>query len=95
MKNIIKKRNCIFVLLFLCLLNIQNVLALENGLARTPSMGWNSWNHFGSNIDEMIIREIADAMVSSGMCDTLLNCGRPIMFQYLCMAVLYLGSWER
>ena len=20
---------------------------LENGLVRTPPMGWNSWNHFG------------------------------------------------
>lgn len=69
MDNIIfKKRICIFII-FLCLLNIQNTLALENGLARTPPMGWNSWNHFGGNINETIVREIADAMVSSGMRD--------------------------
>ena len=42
---------------------------LENGLARTPPMGWNSWNRFGCNINEMLIREIADAMVTSGMKD--------------------------
>jgi alpha-galactosidase len=41
--------------------------ALENGVARTPPMGWNSWNTFGCNINEALIRQMADAMVSSGM----------------------------
>jgi alpha-galactosidase len=36
-------------------------------LAPTPPMGWNSWNRFGCDIDEDLIRETADAMVSSGM----------------------------
>lgn len=36
-------------------------------LAATPQMGWNSWNHFGCDINEQIIREMADAMVASGM----------------------------
>jgi alpha-galactosidase len=36
-------------------------------LAPTPPMGWNSWNKFGCDIDEQLIRETADAMVSSGM----------------------------
>jgi len=30
-------------------------------------MGWNSWNHFGGAVDDKIVREIADAMVSNGM----------------------------
>jgi alpha-galactosidase len=30
-------------------------------------MGWNSWNKFGCNVSEQLIRETADAMVSSGM----------------------------
>lgn len=38
-------------------------------LALTPPMGWNSWNTFGCNVDEKLIREMADAMVSSGMKD--------------------------
>jgi alpha-galactosidase len=38
-------------------------------LARTPPMGWNSWNKFGCNVSEQLIRETADAMVSSGMKD--------------------------
>lgn len=36
-------------------------------LGKTPQMGWNSWNTFACNVDENMIREMADAMVSSGM----------------------------
>ncbi|MGI5175250.1 glycoside hydrolase family 27 protein [Dactylosporangium sp. CA-152071] len=43
--------------------------ALENGVARTPPMGWNSWNTFGCNINDALIRQMADAIVSSGMRD--------------------------
>jgi alpha-galactosidase len=38
-------------------------------LARTPQMGWNSWNTFGCKVDERMIRQMADAMVASGMKD--------------------------
>ena len=40
-----------------------------DGLALTPPMGWNSWNTFACNVDEALIREMADAVVSSGMKD--------------------------
>lgn len=40
-----------------------------NGLAKTPPMGWNSWNKFRTRIDDKTVREIADAMVASGMRD--------------------------
>ncbi|KAL0420298.1 UNVERIFIED_CONTAM: Alpha-galactosidase 1, partial [Sesamum latifolium] len=43
----------------------RNLLA--NGLASTPPMGWNSWNHFDCMIDEKIIKETADALVSTGL----------------------------
>jgi alpha-galactosidase len=43
--------------------------SVANGLAPTPPMGWNSWNRFGCRIDENLIKETADAMVSSGMRD--------------------------
>src|SRR6266702_3880750 len=39
----------------------------DNGLARTPPMGWNSWNKFASRIDDATVRSIADAMASNGM----------------------------
>ena len=40
-----------------------------NGLAKTPPMGWNSWNKFRTRIDDKTVREIAEALVSSGMRD--------------------------
>jgi len=46
-----------------------NFDAPADALALTPPMGWNSWNAFGPDIDEQKIRQIADAMVDSGMRD--------------------------
>ncbi|RFZ94477.1 glycoside hydrolase family 27 protein [Mucilaginibacter conchicola] len=41
-----------------------------NDLALTPPMGWNSWNKFACDgISEKAIRDVADAMVTSGMKD--------------------------
>ena len=39
-------------------------------LVKTPPMGWNSWNTFGKNINEQLIMETADAMVSTGLRDS-------------------------
>jgi len=41
--------------------------ALDNGLARTPPMGWNSWATYELKINEGLIRATADAMAGSGM----------------------------
>jgi alpha-galactosidase len=38
-------------------------------LALTPPMGWNSWNKFEKNVNAQVVKEIADAMVSTGMKD--------------------------
>jgi alpha-galactosidase len=44
--------------------------ALDNGLAKTPPMGWNSWNKFGcEGLNEKVVRETADSMVTNGMKD--------------------------
>src|SRR6266542_84330 len=56
-------------LLFITCLQAGEVRALDNGLAKTPPMGWNSWNKFGCNVSEELIKQIADAMVSNGMKD--------------------------
>ena len=37
--------------------------------AKTPPMGWSSWNTFHCGIDEKTVMEMANAMVSSGMKD--------------------------
>src|SRR5712692_2232203 len=39
----------------------------DNGLARTPPMGWNSWNKFAGRVDDATVRSIADAMAGNGM----------------------------
>jgi len=57
-------------LLFVLLLISFSVFAQKfEGLALTPPMGWNSWNKFGCDVSEKLIKEIADAMVESGMKD--------------------------
>jgi len=45
------------------------VSVLDNGLALTPPMGWNSWNIFQADINELKIKQTADALVDSGMRD--------------------------
>ncbi len=40
-----------------------------DNLARTPPMGWNSWNKFACNVSENLIKETADAIVATGMKD--------------------------
>jgi alpha-galactosidase len=42
-------------------------VALNNGLARTPPMGWNDWNAFGCNVNEQLVEQTADTIVNSGM----------------------------
>ena len=51
------------------LLSAAEAPAWDNGLALTPPMGWNSWNKFGCNVSEDMIKSMADGMVSSGMKD--------------------------
>lgn len=57
----------VFLLFFIavCLSGIP--LPQQPELARTPPMGWNSWNHFECKVSDAIIRAQADAMISSGM----------------------------
>src|SRR5579863_2352948 len=57
------------VLLFCLSLPAQQGNSPSQGLALTPPMGWNSWNKFGCNVSEEMIRNMADAVVKSGMKD--------------------------
>jgi len=45
----------------------QNISNVKVDLAPTPPMGWMTWNFFGTDINENIIHEVADAMVNNGM----------------------------
>lgn len=57
------KKLWLYSLLSICLLQGR----AQTKLAPTPPMAWMTWNYFGENINEQLIREIADAMHSSGM----------------------------
>ena len=60
------KKITLFIVLLLC----TAIYAQKfDGLAKTPPMGWNSWNRFRCDVNEKLIREAAQAMVSSGMKD--------------------------
>ena len=44
----------------------------QNGfdeLAKTPPMGWNSWNTFRLEINEDLVKEVADAFIEKGLKD--------------------------
>lgn len=60
----------IIIIKFLVCVTLLTVRAQSfDELAKTPPMGWNSWNKFGCEVSETLIKEMADAMVSSGMRD--------------------------
>jgi hypothetical protein len=47
----------------------HNVLSINNGIARTPPLGWMSWMYYTTDITEEIIKGVVDEMVSSGYRD--------------------------
>lgn len=58
--------------LFVLIMSLMALTAYTQkfeGLAPTPPMGWNTWNYFSCDVSESLIKEAADAMVSSGMKD--------------------------
>ena len=74
MENIIKNSKKKFMvkniwLLLLLFINCNVFAQKFEGLALTPPMGWNSWNTFQIKIDEQLVKDVADVMVSSGMKD--------------------------
>ncbi|KAJ3479182.1 hypothetical protein NLI96_g9236 [Meripilus lineatus] len=54
-------------LLLALVVPIVRVKAYDNGLAITPQMGWNTWNHFGCDISESTILNAAKAMIAKNL----------------------------
>lgn len=50
-------------LLLLCVA-VSTVHSIDNGLGRTPPMGWRSWNLYGPNVNQSVMQHIMDGMVS-------------------------------
>jgi len=59
------KKHFFLILLGLITLNVS--AQKFDQLAKTPPMGWNSWNKFACNVSEKLIKQMADEMVASGM----------------------------
>ena len=57
------------------------------GLAPTPPLGWNSWNHFGCNVSEETLKSAADQIVSSGM--------KAVGYQYVVVDDYWQGSRDQ
>lgn len=56
-------------------------------LAPTPPMGWMSWNQFGPDVSEQLIRESVDTMLATGM--------RRAGYEYICIDDLWQGGRDR
>jgi alpha-galactosidase len=70
MESLAKRTSCLALSLFFgFLFCVPSARALDNGLALTPPMGWNSWNRFACNVTEDLVKSAADALVASGMKD--------------------------
>jgi len=53
---------------FTCVLSIiPEARAIENGVARLPVLGYNTWNAYACNIDESLIIETATLMKTLGL----------------------------
>lgn len=63
------------------------VQGLDNGVARTPPMGWSTWNTFRFDVSSSLIIKSADAMISSGLRNAgyeyvLIDDGWPMCAEY-------------
>lgn len=59
-----------YKIVVIALLIITSVTAQKfKGIADTPPMGWNSWNTFRTDINEDLIKQIADNIVDLGLKD--------------------------
>ncbi|EGG17180.1 hypothetical protein DFA_08164 [Cavenderia fasciculata] len=58
----VQQQTIIFILI-----QLESCIALNNGVAPTPGMGWSTWNRYGCNINESVIIDNANAMIKSGL----------------------------
>ena len=54
---------------------VQTCCALENGLARTPPLGWRSWNAYGGGVTQEKMEAVMEALVDTSRGASLLSLG--------------------
>ena len=63
------------LLIALLLLGCPNrAAAMDNGLVRTPPLGWMSWMYYTTDVSEEIIKGVADELVEGGYKDAGAAC---------------------
>lgn len=78
----------IFIFLFLCRFCLPATFAQEQKmLAATPPMGWMSWNIYGKEINEALIKKNVDAMVAQGL--------SKVGFEYICIDDGWVGGRDK
>lgn len=50
-----------------------SVVAVNNGLARTPQMGWNNWNSLGCDVSEALLLDTSRKLIDLGLRDVGYN----------------------
>lgn len=48
-------------------LNLILVEGIDNGVGKTPPMGWNGWNLFQCNANETVVKQVADKIIELGL----------------------------
>ena len=75
---IVLTRILVLVILFRVSYELNNGLGRTPQMGKTSNIirnichiysieGWNSWNHFGCNVDEKLIKHVADTIISTGL----------------------------
>jgi len=74
----------LLVVTLLCCFLCFNARAQSDLFCKTPPMGWNSWNLFEGDVSEKLVKEIADAITTSGM--------REAGYEYIVIDDLWVGG---
>ena len=56
-----------FIAFALAFLSVHSAVALNNGAARTPPMGWSTWNKLKCKFNASVLLDVGRALKSSGM----------------------------
>lgn len=72
LKNFVSRMSSSILLMFVLFIVISpiyhnNINAMNNGLARTPPMGWDTYNLYKGNFNSEILESMADALNTTGM----------------------------
>jgi len=62
------------IVLFLC---AWLALGIDNGVGKTPPMGWNSWNHYHCNISDAMVRSTVLTIAKDGL--------KEAGYKYICL----------